>query len=347
MNFQILEALKGVLKTQYQDVIDPDFSQDLYGTIKESIFAIENDPQLDEYTKRELKDHLYDLKRLRNQYAHMAEMPSSEKELLNLLRIKDFLQSFCKIRLNKASLEAVSNLLGLINSEVACTTEPISRKEAMPVVEVDRHSEIACITLEDLSKILSQYEALVVAGSIIKENIMYGLPLCKEMVTKYISDPDWYREMIDYNKVKARSPNEVMADRKKLLSLSDFAVETINGLVDLMDRMNNEQAKEEENEEDSISNIQSTHSKDMEIHEDAIRRSLIKLREQILRETSLPREYCILRKTALERIIRYQIDNDKKLETYIGDLFLDEASRKLQSPYFPEIFKIIKSNGAI
>jgi hypothetical protein len=337
MKNEVFLNLKDILKIIFLGKENLRFESDLYGTLKESILYLESSTMhsLNAAQTSEIKNYLYDMKRIRNQYAHQARVFTKDREMLNCLKIKDFLAYLKECGLTSQASSKIESLESLLDIEiraaniqsensVAQVANALSEYEIQEVAKALYEIDELAFLIEDLKYALDNDSLCDIGGHARGYNFSEKDEI--ESISKFL-----HGEKVPLSK----NYTEYLISGRDYSGNGEYA---IGQFKELLNTLNEKYFQMDEStlelfpKDDIVGNISSG------MKEDALKKTLIELREKILVETQIRREHCILRKQGLEKIIRYGVNDIDKLEFYLGDLFYDVPTRMIQEPYYKDIY---------
>ena len=316
-------GLRDCILSMFKEDIDSNKNFDLYGALKEAIFIIDSKYSRDNSSMAKVKEYLYDIKKIRNHYAHLDHSTNHETELSHYLRVKEFLEYIYSIP--KIDKELCTNITKKVNNEIDCIGKRIFTKQENSLNQ----------RIENIAGCLSRF--------ITKSNEIYGLVLNLDYGLKeddFVSDKieafmvvneeEEYNSIMEYLQGKNEKETELDIYMNSYQGNEDI-IAMLRNIIDVINKKNN----------NDINNKISRVKKDIDngIKEDALRRELIDMREEIINDVAIERSKCILRKSLIDYFIRYSVNSYDKYNQYISDLVNDK--KKEQEKYLDRIFKLV------
>jgi hypothetical protein len=323
---EILFTLKDILIKLHAEVLPGIVHEDLYGALKECIYYFETTYDRNDKHYASVLDGLYQIKKIRNDFAHARKSFTREEELKQYLVIKGFINSIQETGYLGCELSTVADIL--IKLDALCGE--IGN-------ELYYHP-----TKEEKGQRNNSFIKELLATAIVKLNhygcLLYNISSCLEYEESVIS-----KEIDNYlvtSIEEARSSIEGLENNDENAKESENALYfdiTVtcdyieSWLIEVIDKLNSNRRAGRIEDSPQINDRDDANRKKRE--------ELIKLREKILAETGLPREYSILRKSVLEKLLKYNVNTYEKYAIYIEDLVPKYKAK--QEKYLSEIFSII------
>ena len=330
MNAEILVMLKDTLADIHVMALPDLAKEDLYGSIKECIYYFESTYDKKDQKMARVLDYLYQIKKIRNEQAHASKIISDEEELKQLLVIKSFLHIIKEQQYLNYKAKSVDEYLNKLN--VIC--EELGRKIYANNIKQDNRDDARTFPLTDSFALALEKIARI--NSLVW-NIHFALteedfPINKKP-DKMLSYPK-NDAIIDINNYLENNSN-AKASKELIDNYVELGTELVEEwLCDIIDIFNSKK-----NTDTAI--VEQNRYILGEKEYEKKKKRLIELRERMISETNVPRECLILRKSVLEKIIRYNVNTYEKYSTYIEDLVPKYKAE--QEKYLLEVFDIINS----